>query len=273
MSKNNFDGRLAALEDLRNAPDSPARSAALRKALADRNNYIVAKAARIMGHLGLKDLIPDLVAAIDRFFTNPVKSDPQCWAKDAIVEALAKLDHDDSTVFIRGLRHVQMEPVWGGQQDSAGPLRGECALALVQCRNLRDSDVLSHLIEALADRETTVRIDAARAIGRIGGDAPALLLRLRALIGDGEPEVVGACLTSLLGIQGEAGSISSAAFFRKPEMTLAKRHSPWRLYEVQERSQFSNRHGITARTFRSAARCSPPSSSRGFRRLSTLSFL
>lgn len=154
---------------------------------------------------------------MDRFFINPAKSDPQCWAKDAIVESLAKLEYEDSAVFIRGLRHVQMEPVWGGQQDSAGPLRAKCALALVQCRDLRDADVLSHLIEALADHETTVRIDAARAIGRISGDAPAVLLRLRALVGDREPEVVGACLTSLLAIQGDAGCDFVSRFLKKGE--------------------------------------------------------
>jgi hypothetical protein len=217
MSKKNFDRRLAALDDLRNAPDSPARSAGLRKALADRNSYIVAKAAGIAGQLGLNDLIPDLLSAMDRFFVNPTKSDPQCWAKNAIVESLAKLEDEDSAVFIRGLRHVQIEPVWGGQQDSAGPLRAKCALALVQCRDLRDSDILSHLIEALADRETTVRIDAARAIGRMSGDAPALLLRLRALVADGEPEVVGACLTSLLAIQGEAACDFVSRFLQKGE--------------------------------------------------------
>ena len=47
--------------------------------------------------------------------TDPVKTDPQCWAKNAIVKALKDLNHDDPAVFLRGIEHVQMEPVWGGR--------------------------------------------------------------------------------------------------------------------------------------------------------------
>jgi HEAT repeat protein len=204
MAKKSFDQQLAALEQLRDNPDASANLIALRQALAHQNNYIVAKAAKVAGQLGMKDLSPDLLAAIDRFFVKAEKSDPQCWAKNAIIAALAEFGHDDSAVFLRGLQHVQMEPVWGGQQDSAGPLRARCALALVQCRDLGDMDLLSHLIELLADPDRTVRVEAARAVGNVSSAPAALLLRLRALMGDEEPEVLGACLASVLSIQGDA---------------------------------------------------------------------
>jgi len=179
MAKKNFDQQLAALEALRDNPDSAASRIALCKALTHQNNYIVANAAKISKQLGMKDLIPDLLAAINRFFLNAEKSDPQCCSKNAIVEALAEFGHDESAVFLRGIRHVQMEPVWGGQEDSAGPLRARCALALVQCRDLSDTDLLSHLIELLADPDRTVRVEAARAVGNVGSAQAALLLRLR----------------------------------------------------------------------------------------------
>lgn len=219
MAKKSFDQQLAALEQLREHPDAAANLIALRKALTHQNNYIVAKAAKIAKQLGMKDLIPDLLAAIDRFFINAGKSDPQCWAKNAIVEALAEFGHDESAVFLRGLRHVQMEPVWGGQEDSAGPLRARCALALVQCRDLSDTDLLSHLIELLADPDRTVRVEAVRAAGNVGSAQAALLLRLRALMGDEEPEVTGACLASVLSIQGAGAIDFVSGFLRKDEDT------------------------------------------------------
>jgi HEAT repeat protein len=203
LSKKKFEEQLAALEELRERADAPATVNSLRKALANRNNYVAA--AKIAAELSLKALMPDLLAALDRFFIDPAKSDPQCWAKNALVQALASLGHEESAVFIRGLRHIQMEPVWGGQEDTAAALRGNCALALVGCRDLSDFALLSHLIEILVDRDKTVRVEAARAIGRLNRPEAGLLLRLRALSGDDEPEALGACLSALLSVEGPAG--------------------------------------------------------------------
>jgi HEAT repeat protein len=205
VPKKKFDQQLADLEELRASAGDASTPDRLRKALSDRNNYVVAKAARITEELGVRALIPDLLSAFDRFFIDPVKSDPQCWAKNALVQALASLDHNDSAVFLRGLRHVQREPVWGGQEDTAAALRGNSALALVQCRDLSDIQVLTYLIEILVDSDKTVRVEAARAIGRINRPEAALLLRLRALVGDEEPEALGACFSALLSIEGRDG--------------------------------------------------------------------
>ncbi|MGA3028645.1 MAG: hypothetical protein ABSF98_28195 [Bryobacteraceae bacterium] len=201
MPNSAYEQKLAALESLRNAPAAePETQRALRKALQDRNNFIVSKAAAIAAALGLNQLIPDLLAAYHRFFANPAKTDPQCWAKNALSKALADLGHDDSATYLRGLSHLQPEPVWGGQADSAATLRGNCALALVACRDLSDLDLLTHLTDVLVDPEKTVRTEAARAIGRLGSREAAIVLRLRALVGDAEPEVLGSCFSALLSI-------------------------------------------------------------------------
>jgi hypothetical protein len=174
----------------------------LRKALTHRNNYIVAKAADLAAKFRLTQLLPELVAAFDRFFTDPVKTDPQCWAKNAISRALAALECQDAEVFLRGIRHIQPEPVWGGSEDTAGTLRSTCALALVQCRSLPETELLHCLMELLVDKVTSVRVDAARAIEQVGSRSAALLLRLRAILASDEPEVLGACYSGILGIEG-----------------------------------------------------------------------
>lgn len=198
--KRTFDAQLAALEALR-GDTSAASATPLRKALAQRNNYLVAKAADLVRELRLAELIPEMLTAFDRFFTDPVRSDPQCWAKNAISRALAALDCQDAAVYLRGMRHVQLEPVWGGSSDTAATLRATCALALVQCRTLTDHELLAYLIELFADKDKAVRAEVARAVGQVGSPPAALLLRLRALLGGDEPEVLGACFSGILSIE------------------------------------------------------------------------
>src|SRR5262245_40689204 len=91
-----LDVKLARLKALRDDPHTPAAQTELKKHLADRSNYVASRAAEMVRDFELRDLIPDLVAAFERFLVNPVKSDPQCLAKNAIAEALTKLGQDDA---------------------------------------------------------------------------------------------------------------------------------------------------------------------------------
>jgi HEAT repeat protein len=199
--KRNFEEQIAALDALRQVPDKD-RLEPLRKALGHRNNFIVAKAADLVREARIIQLMPELLNAFDRFFENPVKTDPQCWAKNALSRTLAALDYQEAEVFLRGMRHIQMEPVWGGQSDTAGTLRATCALALVQCRSLTDADLLAHLIELAGDKDKSVRAEAARAIEQVASPSASLLLRLRAILGNDEPEVLGACYSGILRLDG-----------------------------------------------------------------------
>lgn len=199
--KDKFEKQLAALDALRYQPPE-ARIEPLRKALTDRNNFVVGKAADLVREFRLTQLTPELLTAFDRFFENPIKTDPQCWAKNALSRALAAFEHQDAAAFLRGMKHVQPEPSWGGSSDSAGSLRATCALALVQCRSMAESELLAHLVELLADKDKAVRVEIVRAIEQIGSASAALLLRLRAVLGSDEPEVLGACYSGVLRIEG-----------------------------------------------------------------------
>jgi HEAT repeat protein len=200
-AKRGFEDQITALDGLRQQAEE-ARVEPLHKALGHRNNFIVAKAADLVREFRLAKLTPDLLLAFARFFENPEKTDPQCWAKNALSRALAALEYQEAEVFLRGMRHIQMEPVWGGRSDTAGTLRATCALALVQCRSLTDADLLAHLLELLGDKDKAVRAEAARAIEQVGSSSASLLLRLRAVLGADEPEVLGACYSGILRIEG-----------------------------------------------------------------------
>src|SRR5215472_4912694 len=196
-----FEDQIAALDALRQQPEA-ARLDSLRKALTHRNNFITAKAADLIREFGLQELTPDLLKAFDRFFAHGEKSDPQCWAKNAISRGLAAFEIQDPDVFLRGMRHIQMEPVWGGRSDTAGTLRATCAFALVQCRRLPEPDLLAHLVDLLGDKEKSVRAEGARAIEQVGSPSASLLLRLHATIGKDESDVLGACYGGVLRIEG-----------------------------------------------------------------------
>ncbi|HVO98007.1 MAG TPA: HEAT repeat domain-containing protein [Bryobacteraceae bacterium] len=198
MKNDIIEEKIAALDALRMSPSSALEP--LKKALKDRNNVVCAKGARVAGELLLSGAIPDLLAAFARFLHDPVKTDPKCWAKVAIIRTLKDLGHEDPAVYLTGMEHVQFEPVWGGKADAAADLRGACALALVACSMPREA-ILIRLADLLADPEMRVRCDAARAIAQLPGGDSVLMLRVKALVGDPEPAVVGQCFLSLLGIE------------------------------------------------------------------------
>ena len=97
------------------------------------------------------------------------------------------------------MRHVQMEPGWGGSSDTAVELRAVCAMGLASTTY---PNKLRELVNLLVDREWQARAGAVRAIAAVGSDAAALLLRFKALSGDKEPEVLSECFSGLLAIEG-----------------------------------------------------------------------
>jgi hypothetical protein len=206
-----IEQEIEKLNTLRDAPASEAIPA-LRKALSDRVNLVAAKAAKIAAARQCGKLIPDLVRAFDRLLENARERDPQCWGKIAIANALRELNHRESAAYLRGARHIQMEPVWGGESDTAQPLRGACLLALIACTDLDRIEILRCLVDALAESEAVVRTEAVRAITEMEGDEAALLLRFKARIGDPEQEVTGAVLDGILRLEGAAAVPFLASF-------------------------------------------------------------
>ncbi len=211
-----FDAQLARIEAMRDEPLSSALITELRKAIGSKSGYLVGKAAAIASRHRLTELIPDLMSAFDRFMMDPVKADPQCWGKNGIVTAVAELGYDNADIYLRGITHVQLEPVWGGTEDTAGTLRSRSAHALIECRSLSDTDVLRHVLPLLIDAEKGVRVAAVQAIARVNRPEAALLLRLKALAGDSEAEVTGACFTGIVSVEGP-----SALPFVSPFLTAA----------------------------------------------------
>ena len=212
MAHLKIEEQLRLLDALKEAPTDVA-IAGLRKALADRINVIIAKASRITAARQITELVPDLLKAFDMLLSKPDR-DPQCAGKNEIAKALVDMSYFCSEPFLRGSVHVQMEAVWGGRVDTAVTLRGTCVLALVQSNDLPRSDVLRRLVAALTDGAHPVRCDAVRALEQMGGEECELLLRLKALTGDEEPQVTGQAIESVLTLEGAVALPFAASFLR-----------------------------------------------------------
>jgi HEAT repeat protein len=189
-----LEEQLDRVAALRGEPPSPAGRAEAAKYLNSKMNLVVAKAARIAGEWLAAELTPQLVEAFDRFMLKPETSDKRCAAKIEILKALCKLEYPSPSIFRRSLRHVQMEPTWGGSVDTAAAVRALGAMGLAQTDY---PEALEEIVPLLLDAERDARIGALRAIAASGLPGGALLLRLKALSGD-EPEVLGECFAALL---------------------------------------------------------------------------
>jgi len=200
------------LAELRDAPMTSETLEQWRQILRSAHATAIAQAAKILGKRGLTELNAELAIAFARLMQKPIKRDPNCLAKAAIAKTLYRLDSHNSTLFLQGIRHVQMEPVWGGSVDTAATLRGNCALGLVR---MQYADVMMELADLLADPEGSARMVAARAIGYSDDPQGIPLLRLRARMDD-EPQVLSEYLAALLKLAPRQSIEFVAAFLHDP---------------------------------------------------------
>jgi HEAT repeat protein len=183
----------AQLNQIRAEPTAPGASTALSQILNGKHAVAIAQAARIIREAELRELLPDLVKTFERLIQNP-SADPNCLGKKAIADALYRLEYSEEQPFLQGIHHVQMEPVWGGQVDTAPGLRNVCALGLVR---MHYSDVMLELADLLADPELEARVGAVRAVAYSENPQAVPLLRLKLRLGD-DPAVLSECFAALL---------------------------------------------------------------------------
>ena len=208
--------RLAALKA--EAGGAPA-SAEIKAFLGNRSNLVVAKAAKIAGQARAMELLPELVKAFHKFMQNPSKLDKGCAATTEIVSALYDLDYTEPEIYLLGIHHVQMEGSFGPPVDAAAKLRAVCALALARTRH---PAALDEVVSLLVDDWVEARIGAIRALAVNGGPAGALLLKLKILAGDREPEVLAECFSGLLAAAPERALPLVARFIDSEKTDVAE---------------------------------------------------
>lgn len=189
--------QLAALNKLYTHEDEQHVIEKIKEALSQKNNRIVAKAAKLCEEKLLYSLETELIKS---YQSQLKQADKNCIAKSAIMRALVALDCHEVDFYLAGLRYVQNEPVWGGQNDTAVDIRCSSAMGLISTSYPR---AMLELVNLLNDPEPNARIGAARAISYGLSYEAALVLRQKLFCGDKEPEVLGECMSSLLSVESE----------------------------------------------------------------------
>ena len=146
-------------------------------------------------------------------------TDPSCLAKKELAEALYRLEYSQESLFLVGIRYVQMESVWGGKVDTSPGLRGICALGLVR---MNYPDVMVELADLLADAEVEARMVAARAIAYSESPYGLPLLRLKVKMGDPDPQVLSECFMGLLKLAPAQSLPLVAEFLDRPEVQVCE---------------------------------------------------
>ena len=149
-----------------------------------------------------------------RFMSDPVKRDPGCRAKLAVVEALVEFGARETELYLRGLHHVQKEPAYGPPIDTADGLRVRCADALSR---LGYPDIVLELVTLLTDAEPGARAGAAQVLAGVGTEAAEAVLRMKVLTGDREPAVLGACFQGLLQMEPDRSLAFVASYMKHPD--------------------------------------------------------
>jgi hypothetical protein len=210
---------LAILAQIREHPTSEEGMIILRQVLKSKYSLAVAQAAKIVGESSITGLVADLVEAFARMMVKPTQVDQNCLAKKEIAQTLYCLEYSDENLFLQGIRHVQMESVWGGQEDTAAHLRGICALGLVR---MNYSNVMNELADLLADPKPEARVAAAKAIAYTGNPQGVPLLRLKTRIGDPAPQVIEECFNALLQLAPTDSLTLVAGFLFDPEEQICE---------------------------------------------------
>jgi hypothetical protein len=210
---------LDRLSVLRNEAASPAIVQELKAFLKNRSNLVIAKAAKITGKARITGLVPDLVEAFERLMKNPAKLDKGCVGLTEITDALYEMDYVEPEIYLQGIHHVQMEGAYGPPVDAAAKLRAASALGLARTRH---PHALDEIVSLLVDAWPQARVGAVRALAANGGQAGALLLKLKILTGESEPDVLAECFSGLLASAPEISVQLIAGYADSEDLAVAE---------------------------------------------------
>ena len=187
-----FEDEQRALAEVAANPRSDEARARLLAGLRSQRSLVVARAARLVKERRLDGFEPELKDACARFLVDAKKRDPSCQAKLAALEALDFGESMDAAPFLRAVRHVQHEPA-----DTAAGLRARGVLGLARMGH-SDFDLVAARL--LADPLPPVRQAALEALTYRGDRAGAALAQLKLELGDEDPLVTLAAMSTLLAL-------------------------------------------------------------------------
>ena len=195
MSKSTtIESAIARLAALKLAPRSAEAAKELRAALAHKVDYLVERAAAFITEFKLPGFATELAAAFRRLTSLGI--DHGFAARTALAGALHETQADTPDVFLTGISMYGAVSADG--VDSAAPLRGICAMALVRLNHPRAMIETADLLADQSRGSVPAQVGAIRALALSCEPAASLLLRVKLRIGSTDAEVVGECLSALM---------------------------------------------------------------------------
>jgi HEAT repeat protein len=185
------EARLQAIEQLANSGD-PAGIDVLIEALQDRDGQVPVRAAEALGRLRVVRAVPALMTALKdkEEYIRWAAADALAQLGEPAVEPLVALLRDPNPVMrdvaIRTLGKIGPAAVPGLSSALKNPLKAMRETAADALGGIHHERAVPPLLEALADKELTVREKAARALVSVGTKAVPSLF---AALNHGNPEV------------------------------------------------------------------------------------
>jgi HEAT repeat protein len=84
------------------------------------------------------------------------------------------------------------------------------------CTDITRAELFRCLVDGLTEKESVVRTEAVRGLAELDGDEAALLLRMKARVGDEEPRILGQVFDALWKVEGERAIAFVAPFLEAP---------------------------------------------------------
>jgi HEAT repeat protein len=104
------------------------------------------------------------------------------------------------------------------------------------------------LLPLFTDEQLPVRVNAARAVEQIGSDSAALLLRFRAELGSGEPELLGACYSGVLHLEGPSAIPWAARFLRPSDPDDTSSEAAFAIADTRTEAAYTQLHATWNQT-------------------------
>jgi hypothetical protein len=158
--KSKIESDLAKLKSLSACPPSELAKG-LSEFYTSSCGVVLKKVFDLLKVSKLQNLEPPTEACFARLLKRPLKQDPGCLGKEAILRYILDAPSGYADLLLHSIHYVQLEPVWGGHEDSASVMRGLSALALVRSQH---PDAPTRVANLIADDELPARRGAFEAL-------------------------------------------------------------------------------------------------------------
>ena len=169
--------------------------------LNDKNNLVISRAVNQAAAINAEELRSEIAKILFALLTaaDNIKTDKGCRAKIACVKALSsfKSVYEYYDLICLSLTYRQLEPVFGGKEDTGAFLRAEAVTALAQ---ITAKDTVLEISPLIFDTCYQPQIAAVKALKYIASNSAISVLRAKAAAGSQDTNVLAELFSAIIEI-------------------------------------------------------------------------